>query len=54
MDLNKLLINESKIKIMFFYIMPPKCIDVLTNRMKGVEIEMVDDFNFLAIKINKL
>ena len=33
--------------------MPPKCIDALTIRMKGVEIEVVDDFKFLAITINK-
>ena len=32
--------------------MPPKCIDALTIRMNGVEIEMVDDFNFLGITIN--
>ena len=52
MEVNKLLINESKTKIMFFY-MPPKCIDALTIRMNGVEIEVVDDFNFLGITINK-
>ena len=52
MEVNKLLINESKTKIMFFY-MPPKCIDPLTIRMNGVEIEVVDDFNFLGITINK-
>ena len=52
MEVNKLAINESKIKIMFFY-MPPKCIDALTIRMNGVEIEVVDDFNFLGITINK-
>ena len=33
--------------------MPPKRIDALTIRMKGVEIEVVDDFNFLGITINK-
>ena len=33
--------------------MPPKRIDALTIRMKGVEIELVDDFNFLGITINK-
>ena len=52
MEVNKLLINESKTKIMFFY-MPRKCIDALTIRMNGVEIEVVDDFNFLGITINK-
>ena len=52
MEVNKLLINESKTKIMLFY-MPPKCIDALTIRMNGVEIEVVDDFNFLGITINK-
>ena len=52
MEVNKLLINENKTKIMFFY-MPPKRIDALTIRMKGVEIEVVDDFNFLGITINK-
>ena len=52
MEVNKLLINESKTKIMFFY-MPPKCIDALTIRMNGVEIEVVDDFNFFGITINK-
>ena len=52
MEVNKLLINESKTKIMFFY-MPPKCIDALTIRMNGVEIEVVDDFNLLGITINK-
>ena len=52
MEVNKLLINESKTKIMFFY-MPPNCIDALTIRMNGVEIEVVDDFNFLGITINK-
>ena len=52
MEVNKLLINESKTKIMFFY-MPPKCIDALTIRMNGVEIEVVDDLNFLGIIINK-
>ena len=52
MEVNKLLINESKTKIMFFY-MPPKCIDALTIRMNGVEIEVVDDFNFLGITINQ-
>ena len=52
MEVNKLLINESKTKIMFFH-MPPKCIDALTIRMNGVEIEVVDDFNFLGITINK-
>ena len=52
MEVNKLLINESKTKIMFFY-MSPKCIDALTIRMNGVEIEVVDDFNFLGITINK-
>ena len=52
MEVNKLLINESKTKIVFFY-MPPKCIDALTIRMNGVEIEVVDDFNFLGITINK-
>ena len=52
MEVNKLLINESKTKIMFFF-MPPKCIDALTIRMNGVEIEVVDDFYFLGITINK-
>ena len=52
MEVNKLLINENKTKIMCFY-MPPKRIDALTIRMKGVEIEVVDDFNFLGITINK-
>ena len=52
MEVNKLLINESKTKIMFFY-MPSKCIDALIIRMNGVEIEVVDDFNFLGITINK-
>ena len=52
MEVNKLLTNESKTKIMFFYT-PPKCIDALTIRMNGVEIEVVDDFNFLGITINK-
>ena len=52
MEVNKLLIKESKAKIMFFY-MPPKSIDALTIRMNGVEIEVVDDFNFLGITINK-
>ena len=52
MEVNKLLINENNTKIMFFY-MPPKRIDALTIRMKGVEIEVVDDFNFLGITINK-
>ena len=52
MKVNKLLINENKTKIMFFY-MPPKRIDALTIRMKGVEIEVMDDFNFLGITINK-
>ena len=52
MEVNKLLITENKTKIMFFY-MPPKRIDALTVRMKGVEIEVVDDFNFLCITINK-
>ena len=52
MEVNKLLINESRTKIMFFY-MPPKCIDALTIRMNGVEIEVVDDFNLLGITINK-
>ena len=52
MEVNKLLINESKTKIMFFY-MSSKCIDALTIRMNGVEIEVVDDFNFLGITINK-
>ena len=33
--------------------MPPKRIDALAFRMKGVEIEVVDDFNFLGITINK-
>ena len=33
--------------------MPPKCIDALTIRMNGVEIKVVDDFNFLGITINK-
>ena len=51
MEVNKLLINESKTKIMFFY-MPPKCIDALTIRTNGVEIEVIDDFNFLGITIN--
>ena len=52
MEVNKLLINESKTKIMFFYMLP-KCIDALIIRMNGVEIEVVDDFNFLGITINK-
>ena len=52
MEVNKLLINESKTKIMFFY-MPPKCIDALTIRMNRIEIEVVDDFNFLGTTINK-
>ena len=52
MEVNKLLINENKNKIMFFY-MTPKRIDALTIRMKGVELEVVDDFNFLGITINK-
>ena len=52
MEVNKLLINENKSKIIFFY-MPSKCIDTLTVRMNGVEIEVVDDFNFLNITINK-
>ena len=52
MEVNKLLINESKIIIMFFY-KPPKCIDALTIRMNGVEIEVGDDFNFFGITINK-
>ena len=51
-EVNKLLINENRTKIMFFS-MPPKRIDALTIRMKGVEIEVVDDFNFLGITINK-
>ena len=33
--------------------MPPKRIDALTIRMKGVEIEVVDYLNFLGITINK-
>ena len=33
--------------------MPPKCIDALTITMNGVEIKVVDDFNFLGITINK-
>ena len=37
---------------MLFY-MPPKHINALTIKMKGVEIEVVDDFNFLGITINK-
>ena len=37
---------------MFFY-MPSKRIDALTIRIKGVEIEVLDDFNFLGITINK-
>ena len=37
---------------MFFY-MPPNLIDALTIRMRGVEIEVVDDFNFWGITINK-
>ena len=52
MEVNKLLMNENKTKIMFFY-MPPKLIDAFTIRMKGVEIEVIDDFNFLGITINK-
>ena len=40
--INNKLINESKTKIIFFY-MPPKCIDALTIRMNGVENEVVDD-----------
>ena len=52
MEVNKLLINESKTKIVVFY-MPPKCIDAFTIRINGVEIEVVDDFNFLGITINK-
>ena len=52
MEVNKLLINENKTKIIFFY-MPPKRIDALTIRIKRVEMEVVDDFNFLGITINK-
>ena len=52
MEVNKLLINESKTKIMLFY-MPPKCIDSLTIRINGVEIEVVDDIIFLGITIYK-
>ena len=52
MEVNKLLITENRTKIMFFY-MPPKRIDALTIRMKEEEIEVVDDFNFLSITINK-
>ena len=52
MEVNKLLINENRTNIMLFYT-PPKRIDALTIRMKGVEIEVVDDFNFLGITINK-
>ena len=52
MEVNKLLINKTKTKTTFFY-MPPKRIDALTIRMKGVEIEVVDDFNFMGITINK-
>ena len=52
MEVNKLLMNENETKIMFFY-MPPKRIDALTVRMKGVEIEVVDDFNFLGIDLYK-
>ena len=37
---------------MFFYV-PPKHIDALTIRMKGVEIEVVDDFNFMGKTINR-
>ena len=44
-EVNKLLMNENRSKIMFFY-MPPKRIATLTIRMKGEEIEAVDDFNF--------
>ena len=54
-DLNRNYVKDFKVawrKIMFFY-MPPKRIDALTIRMKGVEIEVVDDFNFLGITINK-
>ena len=52
MEVNKLLINKNKTKMMFFY-MPPKCIDALTIKMRGMEIEVVDDFKFLGITINK-
>ena len=50
MEVNKLLIKENRTKILFFY-MPPKRIDALTIRMKGGEIEDVDDFNFLGVTI---
>ena len=32
--------------------MPPKRIDALTIRVKGVKIEVVDDFNFLGVTIH--
>ena len=52
MEVNKLLVNENRTKLMSFY-MPPKHIDALAIRMRGVEIEVVDDFNFLGITIIK-
>ena len=42
-----------KLKLCFSIIMSPQCIDALTLRMNGVEIEVVHDFNFLGLTINK-
>ena len=52
LDINKLSMNESKTKMMIFYL-PPKKIYPPTIILNNTQIEIVENFNFLGININK-
>ena len=48
LDINKLLMNESKTKIMIFYL-PPKEMYPPTIILNNTKIEIVENFNFWAL-----
>ncbi len=52
LEVNKLSINENKTKVMIFY-MPPKKIVDPSIKLNNTSLEIVNDFNFLGININK-
>ena len=52
LEVNKLSINETKTKVMIFY-MPPKQVTLPIITLNDTQLEIVDTFNFLGININK-
>ena len=51
LEVNKLSINETKTKVMIFY-MPPKHVTLPIITLNDTQLEIVDTFNFLVININ--